>query len=45
MTKDVFLPWFLWSLNNLKTELMLYEDEDDLWMQKGDICVYLYILI
>ena len=37
MISENLLGWYLRDLNKLKEEISLYENENDLWLLKGDI--------
>ena len=37
MISENLLGWYLHDLNKLKEEISLYENENDLWLLKGDI--------
>lgn len=37
MIAQLLLPWYVRELNKLKEELLLYKNESELWLIKGDI--------
>ena len=37
MISENISPWFLRDINKLKEEISLYENDNDLWLLKGDV--------